>query len=122
MDAHGGSGPGQTSGGHAGLTTDIGGEVDATAGASKLASGRSAVGGDAWRHSAGRSAVWLRRRRWRDEYRAWRYGVAERARGNKDIVPERGSLGSGGGGGVGNASGCQPGARGGHGYIALRPI
>jgi hypothetical protein len=28
----------------------------------------------------------------------------------------------GGGGGVGNASGCQPGAHGGHGYIALRPI
>ncbi|MGE5202372.1 MAG: hypothetical protein ACM3O6_09945, partial [Acidobacteriota bacterium] len=46
MDAHGGSGPGQSSGGHAGLTTDIGGKVEATAGASKLASGHSAMGGE----------------------------------------------------------------------------
>jgi hypothetical protein len=42
--------------------------------------------------------------------------------GQKDTAPERGTLGSGGGGGEGSATEADPGARGGHGYIALRPI
>jgi hypothetical protein len=121
MDAHGGSGPGQTSGGHAGLTTDIDGKVEATAGASKLAPGRSGIGGepgviprdDRQSGSGGGGGA--------TSIGHGGTGGGETA-GNKDIAPERGSLGSGGGGGVGNASGCQPGAHGGHGYIALRPI
>jgi len=39
-----------------------------------------------------------------------------------DIAPTRGSLGGGGGGGEGNSFQCDPGAQGGHGFIALRPI
>ena len=42
--------------------------------------------------------------------------------GDRDVPPVRGTLGSGGGGGEGTRSECDPGARGGDGYIALRPI
>jgi hypothetical protein len=38
-----------------------------------------------------------------------------------ELAPVRGSLGAGGGGGGGDAFGCDPGAQGGHGFIALRP-
>lgn len=121
QDAHGGSGPGQASGGQGGFATDPGGKVEATAGASKLASGRSGVGGepgvipsDDQRSGSGGGGG-------ATSIGAGGAGGGETA-GNKDIAPGRGSLGGGGGGGVGNASGCEPGARGGNGYIALRPI
>jgi len=39
---------------------------------------------------------------------------------HRDQPPVRGSLGSGGGGGQGSSTNCDPGARGGHGYIAFR--
>jgi hypothetical protein len=42
--------------------------------------------------------------------------------GHPDRPPERGMLGSGGGGGQGSSYQCDAGARGGHGFIALRPI
>ena len=41
---------------------------------------------------------------------------------HRDLPPVRGSLGSGGGGGQGSTTSCDPGARGGHGYIAFRRI
>ena len=39
---------------------------------------------------------------------------------HRDQPPVRGALGSGGGGGQGSSTGCDPGAPGGHGYIAFR--
>lgn len=155
MDAHGGSGPGQASGGHGdrpASTYKI--EDEATAGASKLASpaaskpatpavasqpatrgaskqatpavskpvsGRLVAGGDAGSVSeddkssgAGGGGG------------ATRIGQGGEGGGEstaqKDVAPEHGTLGSGGGGGEGSSSGCYPGARGGHGYISLRPI
>lgn len=48
-------------------------------------------------------------------------GGGGRSRRQED-PPERGTLGSGGGGGIGNETTCEPGARGGHGYIALRAL
>jgi hypothetical protein len=42
--------------------------------------------------------------------------------GHPNRPPERGMLGSGGGGGQGSSVECDAGARGGHGFIALRPI
>jgi len=119
-DAHGGSGPGQASGGRGSAPeSDYSAEVQAQPGASRLASGRSGVGG-----APGE-----------DDQRAGTGGGGGGATsmghggvgggespGRKDIAPERGSLGSGGGGGEGSSSEADPGARGGHGYIALRPI
>jgi len=42
--------------------------------------------------------------------------------GHANRAPQRGSLGSGGGGGEGSRFECDAGARGGHGFIALRPL
>lgn len=123
MDAHGGSGPGQASGGHGDRPTSTYKiEDEATPGASKLASGRLVAGG-----SAGSVSV--------DDKSsggegggggATRIGAGGEGGGEsadqKDIAPEHGTLGSGGGGGEGSSSACYPGARGGHGYISLRPI
>lgn len=129
-DAHGGSGLGQASGGHGDRpanTYKI--EDEATPGASKLASsaaskpvsGRLVAGGGAGSVSE-------------DEKNSGAGGGGGASRigqggegggestGQKDIAPEHGTLGSGGGGGEGGSSGCHPGARGGHGYISLRPI
>lgn len=123
MDAHGGSGPGQTSGGHGGLPeTNVRPEVEAAPGASKLASGRSGVGGAPGGDYS------------EDDQRAGEGGGGGASRlgsggagsgetpGGKDTAPQRGLLGSGGGGGEGGSSLCDPGARGGHGYISFRPI
>ena len=119
----GGSGPGQTTGGRGGSAeTQAKAEVEAGAGASVLASGRSGVGGlagvtgpasdDRTGTGGGGGATSLG---------AGGGGGGQSLR-DKDIVPQRGALGSGGGGGEGTRTECDPGARGGHGYIALRPI
>ena len=121
MDAHGGTGLGQASGGHGSRPeTRDSAEDQAVAGASMLASGRSGVGG-----APGTDAV--------DEKRSGTGGgggatsIGQGGAGggettrHKEIPPVRGSLGAGGGGGEGTSSQCDPGARGGHGYIALRP-
>lgn len=122
MDSHGGSGPGQASGGHGDRpeAVDRAGD-EAEPGASRLASGRLGVGG-----APGSDSV--------DDKRSGvgggggatsmghGGGGGGESPGQKEIAPERGSLGSGGGGGEGSTSECDPGARGGHGYIALRPI
>lgn len=119
-DAHGGSGPGQASGGHGSVAATASAvRVEATPGASKPASGgaeaggatgsisladkRSGVGGGGGATSIGHGGS----------------GGGE-SPGQKEQAPVRGSLGSGGGGGEGSTSECDPGARGGHGYIALR--
>ncbi len=119
-DGHGGSGPGQASGGQGGgLTEALGRTVKVEAAPGASASGVS--GG----------AVGLVPK---DEPRAGSGGgggatnLADGGDGggalprHKDVAPERGSLGSGGGGGGGNLRGCAAGAQGGHGFIALRPI
>lgn len=142
IDAHGGTGPGQASGGHGdrpASTFKI--EDEATPGASKLASpaaskpatpaaskpvsGRLVAGGGAGSvavddkssgagggEGGGGGATRIG---------AGGEGGGESA-GQKDVAPEHGTLGSGGGGGEGSSSACYPGARGGHGYISLRPI
>ena len=124
MDAHGGSGPGQASGGHGGRPeTKYSLEDEADPGQSKLASGRSGVGG-----AAGLDSVVDKRSGAGGGGGATSIGHGGGGGGEtpgrrpRDIPPERGSLGSGGGGGEGSSSQCEPGARGGHGYIALRPI
>ena len=123
-DGHGGSGYGQASGGH-GETAAAGGtaHVDATAGASSGASRGTMPGGGATGTmpvadktpsgsggGGGASAV-----------AAGGDGGRESPR-QVENRPERGLLGSGGGGGEGNLRKCEPGARGGHGYIAFRQI
>ena len=130
-DAHGGSGPGQTSGGRGADTETKAGvkvQMDATAGAgkatsdaSKLASGRAEPGGAVGPVTAidklpggggGGGATSI----------AAGGGGGGESPGQKEKPPERGSLGSGGGGGEGSLSQADPGARGGHGYIAFRPL
>lgn len=120
MDGHGGFGPGQASGGRGAVAATSGSaKTAAEPGASKLASGavgvggapgavsandfRSGAGGGGGATSAGHGGQ----------------GGGESA-GQSEIPPERGLLGSGGGGGEGSISECDAGARGGHGYIALR--
>ena len=122
MDAHGGTGPGQASGGRGGSNeTKDRVKVEAKPGASKLASGLSGVGG-----APGTVSVNDKRSGVGGGGGATSMGHGGggggESPGQKDIAPERGSLGSGGGGGEGSTSECDPGAPGGHGYIALRPI
>ena len=123
-DAHGGSGPGQASGGagtEAANTTKQAAMVEATPGAGKLVSGVSEPGGATGTTLAadknpggggggGASSI------------GPGGGGGGESPGQKENPPERGSLGSGGGGGEGSLSGCDPGARGGHGFIAFRRI
>lgn len=122
MDGHGGSGPGEASGGQGAQAQTKGGtELSAQSGESKLspsgtgvgvggATGAASVGDRSPGSGGGGGAT----------------SIAHGGSGGgeelnqKEIAPERGSLGSGGGGGVGSNSACDPGARGGHGFIALR--
>ena len=121
-DGHGGSGPGQTEGGDAGLTQNIGGaQVIAESGDSKRIGANVGVGGAAGTVPS-------------DDKRAGAGGgggATSRGDGGKgggelpkqvNVDPNRGALGSGGGGGAGNTAECDAGARGGHGFIALRPV
>jgi hypothetical protein len=122
MDAHGGSGPGQASGGHGERPeTKDSFEDKAQSGTSKLASGRWGVGGAPGADTA-------------DDKRSGEGGGGGatslghggsgggESPGQKEIPPLRGTLGGGGGGGEGSSSDCDAGAPGGHGYIALRRI
>ncbi len=122
MDAHGGTGPGQASGGHGDRpanTYKI--EDEASPGASKFASGRMMTGGDAGPVSVNDENSGTGGGGGATRIGSGGEGGGENA-GQKDIAPEHGTLGSGGGGGEGSSSGCYPGARGGDGYISLRPI
>ncbi len=123
-DAHGGSGPGQTSGGSGADTETRSGvkvQTEATPGAGKTVSGYIEPGGATGTVSAsdkhsgaggGGGATSI----------APGGGGGGESTGQRENPPVRGSLGSGGGGGEGSISEADPGARGGHGYIAFRPI
>jgi len=120
MDAHGGSGPGQASGGHgerpetkdafedkaqsgAGARTSSRPQMGGTTGSDSIGDKRSGVGGGGGATSIGQGG-----------------GGGGESPGRAEIPPVRGTLGSGGGGGEGSTSECDAGAAGGHGYIALR--
>ncbi len=124
MDGHGGSGPGQASGGAGGHTETIGKvnvEVAAQSGESRLASGGSGVAGAAGTDPADKNRSGDGGGGGATSLGAGGGGGGETP-SHKDIPPQRGSLGGGGGGGEGSSFSCDPGAAGGHGYIALRPI
>ncbi len=122
MDGHGGSGPGQASGGHgASAETTHSVKLEGEAGASNLASGRSGMGGAPGLVSVGDKRSGSGGGGGATSIGHGGGGGGE-SPGQKENAPERGSLGSGGGGGEGSSSECDPGARGGHGYIALRRI
>jgi hypothetical protein len=121
-DAHGGYGPGQTTGGHGSVAaSNQSAGVNATPGAGKLASGGIEPGG-----AAGLAAAGDTNPGGGGGGGATRIGLGGdgggESPGQSENLPERGSLGSGGGGGEGSLSQCDPGARGGHGYIAARAI
>ena len=121
-DGHGGSGPGQASGGHGGFVLDTtGASVAAKPGQSVSGPGGVQAGGDPGvlptptaRSGAGGGGG-------ATSFAEGGDGGGEMSR-RRDSPPERGQLGSGGGGGEGSSSQCDPGAAGGHGYIALRPM
>ncbi len=119
QDGHGGSGPGQTTGGQGGSDPAGPVVVAATAGESQLASGVKAVGG-----AAGKDPLDHNIAGEGGGGGASRQGVGGTGggenRAGQEAPPTRGSLGSGGGGGEGTASECSAGSRGGHGYIAFR--
>lgn len=122
LDGHGGSGVGQTSGGDAATAaTATTAMVAAEPGEAKLASGYTGAAGAAGSASAG------------DKLSGAGGGGGATAAGSggggggespsqRESPPQRGTLGGGGGGGEGSRTECDPGARGGHGYIALRRI
>ena len=132
LPGHGGSGPGQISGGDGGHGVNVfeakaepaeagdnaagrssnpgvnrpgtGGQAGATpADTPRLNVGATGGGGGGGATSAGAGGK----------------GGGEKLAGN-ETAPVRGSLGSGGGGGVGSTTECAAGAPGGHGYIAFR--
>jgi hypothetical protein len=167
MDGHGGSGPGQTSGGHGGTSDSVTGTVilaqagqDSRSGAGGnrrenedrwLAGGGSGptiigdAGGFAALSDAGFDAPTGRTGRTtvvsgtggmpgsNENSTTAGGGGGATSRGNGgggggedpgqlNRPAERGMLGSGGGGGEGSRFECDAGARGGHGFIALRPL
>jgi hypothetical protein len=123
-DAHGGSGPGQASGGSGAETETRGGvkvQMEATSGAGKVTSGRAEPGGAPGTVSATDKHSGAGGGGGATSIGQGGEGGGE-SPGQRENPPERGSLGSGGGGGEGSISQTDPGARGGHGYIAFRPI
>lgn len=122
MDGHGGSGVGQTSGGNAAVAaTATTARIAAKPGESHLASGRTGDSGAAGNVSAGDKVSGAGGGGGATAVGSGGGGGGE-SPGQMELPPQRGSLGGGGGGGEGSATECDPGARGGHGYIALRKI
>lgn len=120
-DAHGGSGPGQSGGGHGSrvATSNIP-AVAAAAGQGTPGAQGAGSGGAAGALPANKTRPGG----------GGGGGATRRADGGDgggslsnrhDVPPQHGTLGSGGGG-EGNAYICDPGGRGGHGYVALRPL
>jgi hypothetical protein len=118
MDGHGGSGPGQASGGRGGTSQPVTGERLAQPGQSTRTTGAVGMGGipggneDLSSAGGGGGAT----------SRADGGGGGGESPGEPNHAPQRGSLGSGGGGGEGGRFECDAGASGGAGFIALRPI
>lgn len=122
MDGHGGSGVGQTSGGDAAVAaTATTAKIAAEPGESRLASGYTGPAGAAGAVAAGDKLSGAGGGGGATGVGAGGGGGGE-SPGQKELPPQRGTLGGGGGGGEGSATECDPGARGGHGYIALRRI
>lgn len=122
MDGHGGSGVGQTSGGDAAVAaTATSARISAEPGESRLASGRTGDAGAAGNVSAGDKLSGAGGGGGATAVGSGGGGGGE-SPGQKELPPQRGTLGGGGGGGEGSATECDPGARGGHGYIALRRV
>lgn len=122
MDGHGGSGVGQTDGGHAAVAaTATSARISAEPGDSRLASGRTGPAGAAGTVAAGDRLSGAGGGGGATGVGSGGSGGGE-SPGRKELPPQRGSLGGGGGGGEGTATECDAGARGGHGYIALRKI
>lgn len=125
MDGRGGTGPGQSSGGHSAVNATGANSAtiaaQAESGTSLLASGSHGRAGAAGRgiSSDGRSGGGGGGGATAAGYGG--SGGGESA-GQMERPPQRGSLGGGGGGGEGSTTACDAGARGGHGYIALRKI
>ena len=120
MDGHGGSGVGQTTGGQgAAAATSTTAKEAAEPGATRLASGRSGVAGAAGSVSAGDKLSGAGGGGGATSAGKGGSGGGE-SPGQKEIAPQRGTLGAGGGGGEGSRTECDPGARGGHGYIGFR--
>ena len=118
-DGHGGSGPGQTSGGHGGTLHSVTGVVVlAESGQDSRTTGAVGMGGipggneDPSSAGGGGGAT----------SRGDGGGGGGESPGRPNRLPERGTLGSGGGGGQGSSGDCDSGARGGHGFIAVRPM
>ena len=130
---HGGTGPGQASGGSGTsvATTTMQASVEAAPGASALKSGAMNAGGGIGTASVAGGATGTTSAADKTPGVGGGGGGASTGQGGrgggespgqKENPPERGSLGSGGGGGEGSLSECDPGARGGHGFIAFRLI
>lgn len=122
MDGHGGSGVGQTDGGDAAkAATATSASVPAQAGETTLASGRTGDSGSAGNVSAGDKLSGAGGGGGATAVGSGGDGGGESPR-QAENPPQRGTLGGGGGGGEGTSSECDPGARGGHGYVALRKM
>lgn len=131
LDGHGGSGPGQASGGDgaAGATSTTA-KSAAEPGDSKRVSGVQGTAGTARAAGTAGAAGSVAAN---DKYSGAGGGGGAtsvgsggggggESPGQMENAPKRGALGGGGGGGEGSRTECDPGARGGHGYIALRKI
>jgi hypothetical protein len=120
MDAHGGSGVGQTTGGQGAVSaTSTTAKEAAEPGATRLASGGSGTAGAAGSVSTGDKLSGAGGGGGATSIGKGGGGGGE-SPGQAEVEPQRGTLGAGGGGGEGSSSECDPGARGGHGYIGLR--
>ena len=120
LDGHGGSGVGQTTGGHGALAKTSTKEKEAAqSGSSGVRSGGSSHAGTAGHVAANDTHSGAGGGGGGTAVGAGGGGGGE-SPGQIENRPERGSLGGGGGGGEGSLTECDPGARGGHGYIGLR--
>ena len=122
MDGHGGHGLGQASGGDgAAGATSTKAKVAAEPGEARLASGGTGTAGAAGFVGAGDKNSGAGGGGGATSVGSGGGGGGE-SPGQVENAPQRGTLGGGGGGGEGSRTECDPGARGGHGYIALRKI
>lgn len=121
-DGHGGSGPGQASGGRGTAPATEGAAAEpARAGDGKRAAGQSSAGGATGTIAPSDKQSGVGGGGGATSLGHGGQGGGE-SQGQQSLAPQRGALGSGGGGGEGSLSECDPGAAGGHGYIALRRL
>lgn len=122
MDGHGGSGPGQATGGQGALArAKDGSKIGAEPGSTQLMSGFTGEAGAAGKVAAGDMQSGAGGGGGATKVGSGGGGGGE-SPGQTENQPQRGMLGGGGGGGEGSKTECDPGARGGHGYVAFRKI